>query len=81
MAPIHLPTRAWKGAEGKFREPMSAQIPYINHPFTMACHALAMGLEDDELIAALLLHDVVEDCGVSAEELPSLRMYSGWSRW
>ena len=56
--------------EGGFREPKEAKIPYINHPLTMACHALALGLEDDALIAALLLHDVVEDCGVRADELP-----------
>ena len=44
--------------------------PYIIHPLTMACHALAMGLEDDEIIASLLLHDVVEDCNVSTNDLP-----------
>lgn len=44
--------------------------PYIIHPLTMACHALAMGLEDDEIIASLLLHDVVEDCNVSINDLP-----------
>ena len=36
----------------------------------MACHALAMGLEEDELLAAILLHDVCEDCGVPPGELP-----------
>ena len=55
---------------GTFRDPQEAGIPYINHPMTMACHALALGLTEDELIAALLLHDVAEDCGVSADELP-----------
>lgn len=48
-------------------------VPYINHPLNMACHAFAMGLEDDVLIAALLLHDVSEDCGVAPEELPVCR--------
>ena len=46
------------------------KVPYINHPLTMACHAFAMGLKDDELIASLLLHDVAEDCGVTASDLP-----------
>ena len=55
---------------GAYRKPVEARVPYINHPLTMACHALALGLEDDELIAALLLHDVAEDCGVAADELP-----------
>ena len=48
----------------------AAAVPYIIHPLTMACHALAMGIADDELLAVILLHDVVEDCGVSREELP-----------
>ena len=47
-----------------------SRVPYINHPLTMTCHALAMGLADDELLAALLLHDVSEDCGVAPEDLP-----------
>lgn len=45
-------------------------VQYINHPLTMACHAHAMGLRDDPLLAAILLHDVVEDTGVKQEELP-----------
>lgn len=39
--------------------------PYIVHPLTMACHAITIGLDDDVIIAACLLHDVVEDCGVT----------------
>lgn len=45
-------------------------VPYIVHPLAMACNALAMGLYDDNLLATILLHDVLEDCGVKAEELP-----------
>ncbi len=55
--------------EGQFRKG-PGKVPYINHPLTLACHAMAMGLVKDELIAALLLHDVAEDCGVPAAELP-----------
>lgn len=58
------------GHKGQLRKPEAAGIPYINHPLTLACHALAMGLEEDVLLAALLLHDVSEDCGVAPEELP-----------
>lgn len=46
------------------------QVPYIYHPLLIACHALALGLDDDDIISAALLHDVCEDCGVKAEELP-----------
>lgn len=47
-----------------------AGIPYISHPLTMCCQALALGLDEDGLLAVILLHDVVEDCGVSLDELP-----------
>lgn len=43
---------------------------YIVHPLTMACQAIAIGIDDDKVIAAILLHDVLEDCGVSVWELP-----------
>ena len=45
--------------------------PYIVHPLTMACHAWAAGLREDDVLSALLLHDTVEDCGVTPEELPA----------
>lgn len=45
-------------------------VPYIYHPLQVACHALALGLEDDDLVSAALLHDVCEDCDVAPEELP-----------
>lgn len=46
------------------------EVPYIYHPLLMACHALSLGLDDDNLISAILLHDVCEDCGVALEDLP-----------
>lgn len=57
---------------GQFRKPghSTEKIPYISHPLTMTCHALALGLEDDDLLSACLLHDVCEDCDVEIEELP-----------
>ncbi len=55
---------------GQVRDALTgAPTPYINHPLTMACHALAMELYEDDLLAAVLLHDVVEDCGKKPEEL------------
>ncbi len=58
-----------KSHEGQFRKGAD-KVPYINHPLLMACHAFAVGIQEDSVIAACLLHDVVEDCGVTAEELP-----------
>lgn len=45
-------------------------IPYIVHPLSMACYAIALGLKDDNVISSILLHDVAEDCGVAVENLP-----------
>ncbi len=54
--------------QGQYRK--DRKVPYIYHPLTVACHALALGLEDDSLVAACLLHDVCEDCGVAPADLP-----------
>ena len=54
---VDLATEAHEGQKRK-----KSDIPYIHHPLTMACHALAMGIREDDVIAAILLHDVVEDC-------------------
>lgn len=43
---------------------------YMVHPLTMACHALAMQLRDDDILAAVLAHDMVEDAGIREEDLP-----------
>ncbi|WP_367924357.1 bifunctional (p)ppGpp synthetase/guanosine-3',5'-bis(diphosphate) 3'-pyrophosphohydrolase [uncultured Ruthenibacterium sp.] len=41
---------------------------YISHPVAVACLVLNLGLDTDSVIAALL-HDVVEDTGLSLETL------------
>lgn len=48
----------------------TGRVPYMVHPLTMALHALSLGITDDTLLAAVLLHDVVEDTGTDPEELP-----------
>ena len=55
--------------EGQLRKGKD-KLPYIYHPLLIACHALALGLDDDSIISTALLHDVCEDCGITAEELP-----------
>ena len=42
--------------------------PFITHPIAAAVIVLEMGLDEDSLIAALL-HDVLEDTSVTAEEI------------
>ena len=42
----------------------------IYHPLNLACHVLSMGIREDVIIAACMLHDVIEDCGKCLDELP-----------
>jgi guanosine-3',5'-bis(diphosphate) 3'-pyrophosphohydrolase len=50
-----------KGSDGE---------PYINHPIEVANLLVSVGkIEDGNMIVAALLHDTVEDCGVSYEEI------------
>lgn len=58
------------GPGGRSDGPGAEAVPYIVHPYIMACHAHALGIRDDEVLAACLLHDVSEDCGIAPEELP-----------
>jgi (p)ppGpp synthase/HD superfamily hydrolase len=39
-----------------------------------------MGIDDEQVLAAALLHDVVEDAGVSLDELET-KFGSGWQNW
>lgn len=54
--------------EGQWRKHPHQQIPYIAHPAAVAL-LLQKVHADEETIAAGILHDVIEDCGVTAEEL------------
>ncbi len=56
--------------KGQVRKGMVDHAPYITHPLTLACHAMAMGIVDDDVIATLLLHDVIEDTDTKPGELP-----------
>jgi len=54
--------------EGQYRKHPVLKIPYIVHPMGVACILLRAGY-DDEVVAAGILHDVLEDCGITANEL------------
>ncbi len=54
--------------EGQKRK--RSKVPYIYHPLNLACHLLSMNIIDDSVLAAALLHDVIEDCGKTRDELP-----------
>jgi len=46
-----------------------AKTPYINHPIGVAQCLAEAGVTDATILAAALLHDTIEDCGVSYTEL------------
>lgn len=54
--------------EGQFRK--DGETPYIVHPLSMACYAVALGIREDSMISTILLHDICEDCNVSLNALP-----------
>ena len=57
---------AAKAHEGAVRK--GSQIPYITHPLETAV-IVSLMTEDEEVIAAALLHDVIEDAGIKKEEI------------
>ncbi len=57
--------------KGTMRKDKTGTAPYAVHPLTLACHAWAMGITDDDVLATALLHDVVEDTDTRPEELPA----------
>ena len=56
-----------KAHKGAFRK--GTKIPYITHPMETAVIVSAF-TDDEEIIAAALLHDVMEDAGVTMESQP-----------
>lgn len=44
-------------------------LAYSTHPVRVAHQLLANGVSDDNVIAAALLHDVLEDCNVTESAL------------
>lgn len=54
--------------QGQWRKHPLKQIPYIEHPAHVGLMLERAGY-DEETVAAGILHDVVEDCGVTLEEL------------
>ncbi len=53
---------------GQWRKNPDVPTPYVSHPANVAI-MLARGGFDENIIAAGALHDVVEDCGVTLDEL------------
>jgi (p)ppGpp synthase/HD superfamily hydrolase len=45
-------------------------LPYIIHPMEVCANLTALGVDDQRLLAAALLHDVLEDCGEDSWSQP-----------
>ena len=60
---------ARRAHEGVFRK--GSKVPYIVHPLETAM-IVAGFTDDEEMIAAALLHDVVEDAGVTPQKLEEM---------
>lgn len=53
---------------GQFRKYGDPPVPYIVHPMRVAGRVMLAG-GCSEMVAAAWLHDVIEDCGVSYDEI------------
>ena len=66
---LHLVEQAYEFAEAQHAgQHRKSGEPYIEHPLNAALF-LADLRQDSATLAAALLHDVIEDCGLSKEEL------------
>ncbi len=57
--------------DGQYRKHPIIKIPYIAHPALVGLMLSRLGYSD-EVVAAAFLHDVVEDCGVTLEEIEKM---------
>lgn len=60
---------AVKAHKDQFRK-TDPSLPYIYHPISVGFILSRAGFSD-EVVTAGILHDVIEDCGISVEELKS----------
>lgn len=52
---------------GQYRK--NSNLPYIVHPLEVLKKISAWGITDDEILAAAILHDVIEDCEASYDDI------------
>lgn len=48
------------------------QTPYINHPISVVHHLQQAGIADEDVLAAAMLHDTVEDTDTSLSEVEAI---------
>lgn len=69
---INADAFAFQAHAGQLRKG-ALKLPYITHPLEVTNILAANGFKDDyDILAAAMLHDVVEDCGVTIDEIKDL---------
>ena len=53
--------------QGQYRK--DSGIPYITHPLEVMKLISNWGFVDEDILCAAILHDVIEDCGVTKEDI------------
>jgi guanosine-3',5'-bis(diphosphate) 3'-pyrophosphohydrolase len=53
--------------EGQTRK--DSGLPYVTHPVEVMVLLIRHGVRDEAILSAAVLHDVVEDCGISVAEM------------
>jgi (p)ppGpp synthase/HD superfamily hydrolase len=61
---------AWKHSDQRRKD--VKKTPYINHPLEVANILQGCGVDDDEILAAAILHDTVEDTDTTFGEIELL---------
>ena len=54
--------------KGQFRKDVN-KMPYICHPIDVCLVLSQAGIDDEDVLCAGMLHDVVEDCGISHADI------------
>ena len=69
FSPVVERAMRWAARSHRNHNRKASDLPYLSHPASVAMILLRVGLSDDEVLAAALLHDVVEDTNCSLETL------------
>ena len=58
--------------DGQYRK---GGAPYIIHPLTVTSYLIELGIDDDVICAAAILHDVIEDCDLPDNGIELVKKY------
>ena len=69
---VSFATKKHCGQYRKHRGPSGTSIPYIFHPIETAKLLWDWGIDDENLLTAMVLHDVIEDSDTTEAEIQKL---------